>query len=194
MSLLWRKRTPIPARRPGGQHSAGSFLARLQAPSCPSPARFLHNALLDKPHQEYGLTVRGQPPMGTRLCVMCLCLGILSTVMACAVTPPAPPSPPMTPPVTAPSVAPSAVPPPETPAPADVPPVVVPLPSVRPPSTTGTRASDTYQPSPYERKMDEEEQQYRQQRAIQERAQEQRYRQWEQERERERDPRYEWMR
>jgi hypothetical protein len=42
--------------------------------------------------------------------------------------------------------------------------------------------------------MDEEEQQYQQQRAIQERAQAQRYRQWEQERALERDPRYEWMR
>jgi hypothetical protein len=42
--------------------------------------------------------------------------------------------------------------------------------------------------------MNEEEQQYRRQRGVQERAQEQKYRQWEQERERERDPRYEWMR
>jgi len=42
--------------------------------------------------------------------------------------------------------------------------------------------------------MDEQEQQYRQQRGAQERAQEQRYQQWEQERARERDPRYEWMR
>ena len=48
--------------------------------------------------------------------------------------------------------------------------------------------------SPYERKMDEHEQQYRQQRGAQERTQEQRYQQWEQERARERDPRYEWMR
>jgi hypothetical protein len=46
----------------------------------------------------------------------------------------------------------------------------------------------------YERKMDEEEQQYRRQRAVQEREQEQRLRQWEQERARERDPRYEDMR
>jgi hypothetical protein len=53
---------------------------------------------------------------------------------------------------------------------------------------------DVYQPSPYEQKIDEEEQQYRQQRGAQERAQEQRYQQWEQERARERDPRYEWMR
>jgi hypothetical protein len=41
--------------------------------------------------------------------------------------------------------------------------------------------------------MDKEEQQYRQQRGAQERAQEQRYQQWQQERARERDPRYEWM-
>ncbi len=42
--------------------------------------------------------------------------------------------------------------------------------------------------------MDEEEQQYRRQRGVQERAQERRYQQWEQERARERDPHYEWMR
>jgi hypothetical protein len=53
---------------------------------------------------------------------------------------------------------------------------------------------DVSQPSPYEQKMDEEEQHYRQQRGAQECAQEQRYQQWEQERARERDPRYEWRR
>ena len=47
------------------------------------------------------------------------------------------------------------------------------------------QAPDLYHPSPYEQKMDEEEQQYRRQRGAQER---------EQERARERDPRYEWMR
>jgi radical SAM superfamily enzyme YgiQ (UPF0313 family) len=60
--------------------------------------------------------------------------------------------------------------------------------------------SDIYQSSPYEgsidyeRKMDEEERDYRQWRGAQEQAQEWRYQQWEQQRARERDPRYEWMR
>jgi hypothetical protein len=46
----------------------------------------------------------------------------------------------------------------------------------------------------YERKMDEEERDYRHWRGAQEQAQEWRSQQWEQERARERDPRYEWMR
>lgn len=128
--------------------------------------------------------------MVSRLRMLFLALGILSTVMGCATTPPpmaplratlAPPAPP-------------AVMPPATPSPADVPPAVPPLPYVPPPTTTGNRGPDVYQPSPYERKMDKEERDYRHQRGAQERAQEQRYQQWEQERARERDPRYEWMR
>ena len=43
----------------------------------------------------------------------------------------------------------------------------------------------------YEKKMDEEERTYRQQRSAQEREQELKYQQWEQERERARDPRWE---
>ena len=43
----------------------------------------------------------------------------------------------------------------------------------------------------YEKKMDEEERAYRQQRNAQEREQELKYQQWEQERERARDPRWE---
>ena len=58
----------------------------------------------------------------------------------------------------------------------------------------GTRRPDVYQPSPYERKMDEEELDYWRRRSAQEQEQEQRYQQWQQERARERDPRYEWMR
>ena len=69
-----------------------------------------------------------------------------------------------------------------------------PLPYVPPPSMMGTSRPDTYQSSPYERKMDEEERDYRRRRSAQEQEQEQRYQQWQQERERERDPRYEWMR
>ncbi len=53
------------------------------------------------------------------------------------------------------------------------------------------RQPETYQPSPYERKMDEEERQYRIQRGEQERAQERRQQEWEQERERRQDPRWE---
>ena len=53
------------------------------------------------------------------------------------------------------------------------------------------RQPETYQPSPYEHKMDEEEQQYRIQRSEQERAQERRQQEWEQERERRQDPRWE---
>jgi hypothetical protein len=128
----------------------------------------------------------GSQLMVSRLRLLCLGLGILSTVMGCAATPP-PPVEPLR--ATLSPAAPSAVAPPVTPAPADVPPFVV-----SPPSTTGTRGPDTSQLSPYEHKMDEEEQQYRQQRGAQERQQEQRYQPWEQERARERDPRYEWMR
>ena len=54
--------------------------------------------------------------------------------------------------------------------------------------------SETYQPSLYEQRMDEEERAYRRQRSVQEHEQERRYQQWQQERERERDPHYEWMR
>jgi hypothetical protein len=125
--------------------------------------------------------------MVSRLRLLCLSLGILSTIMGCAATPP-----PMAPlRATLAPAAPAAVAPP---APADAPPVVAPLPYKPPPSTTDTNRPDVYQSSPYERKMDEEERAYRQQRSAQEQAQEQRYQQWQQERERERDPRYEWMR
>ena len=75
-----------------------------------------------------------------------------------------------------------------------VPPSTAPLPYAHPPYATGNRAPDVYQPSPYERKMNEEERDYRRRRSAQEQAQEQLYQQWQQERERERDPRYEWMR
>jgi hypothetical protein len=54
--------------------------------------------------------------------------------------------------------------------------------------------SDIYQPSPYEREMDEEELAYRTRHNVQEQEQEQRYQQWQQERAREQEPRYEWMR
>ena len=67
-------------------------------------------------------------------------------------------------------------------------------PSAPPPSLTGTGRPDGYPSSPYERKMDEEERDYRRRRSAQEQEQEQRYQQWQQERARERDPRYEWMR
>src|SRR6266511_4149152 len=53
------------------------------------------------------------------------------------------------------------------------------------------RQPETYQPSPYERKMDEEERQYRIQRNEQERAQERRQQEWEHEREQRQDPRWE---
>jgi hypothetical protein len=128
--------------------------------------------------------------MVSRLRLLCLGLGLLSTVTACAVT-----SPPMAPlRATLAPATPAAVAPPAPPPPADVPPAVVPLPYRHPPSATGTRESDTYQPSPYERKMDEEERDYRRRRSAQEQEQEQRYQQWQQEREREWEPRYEWTR
>jgi hypothetical protein len=110
--------------------------------------------------------------MVSRLRMMCLGLGILSTVMGCAATPPPPVAPPL----------------------ATLPPAVAPLPYVSPPDTTGTRRPDVYQSSPYERKTDEEEFDYRRRRSAQEQEQEQRYQQWQQERARERDPHYEWMR
>ena len=115
-----------------------------------------------------------------RLRVIFLGLGLLSTVNACVVATSA--------------VAPPALLPPAMPPPADVPPAVPLLPSTPPASATGTRGPDLDHPSPYEHKMDEEEQQYRRQRGAQEREQERAYQQWQQEREHERDPRYEWMR
>jgi hypothetical protein len=133
--------------------------------------------------------------MVSRLHILCLGLGVLSTVMGCTTTPP-----PMAPlRATLAPAAPAAIAPP-VPPPVDVPPVVVPPPPLHPPYSAGGRPSDIYQPSPYEgsrdyeRKMDEEERDYRQWHGAQEQAQEQRYQQWEQERARERDPRYEWMR
>ena len=57
-----------------------------------------------------------------------------------------------------------------------------------------TSRPDVSQSSPYERKMDEEEHDYRRRRSAQEQEQERRYQQWKQERARERDPRYAWMR
>jgi len=132
----------------------------------------------------------GIEPMVSRLRLLSLCLGILSTVMGCAATPP--PGAPLRA-ILAPA-APAAIAPPAMHTPADLPPAVAPLPSVLPPSPTGTSRSDVYHSSPYERQMDEEERQYRQQRGAQEQEQEQRYQQWQQGRERERDPRYEWMR
>jgi len=100
--------------------------------------------------------------MIARILVISLCLGILNTVIGCAVAPPTVPSP-----------------------------TVGPLPYAHLPYATGNRRPDISQPSPYEQKMDEEERQYRRQRDAQEREQERRYQQWEQERARERDPRYE---
>src|SRR5215471_1157409 len=132
----------------------------------------------------------GRQPMVSRLRLLGLCLGILSTVMGCAATPPPPMAPRR---ATLAPAAPAAVAPPAPPAPADAPPVVAPL-SVPPPSTTDTSRPDVYPSSPYERKLDEEERAYRRRRSAQEQAQEQRYQQWQQERERERGPRYAWMR
>src|SRR5262245_40334459 len=94
----------------------------------------------------------GRKPMVSRLSVMCLSLGILSTVMGCAATPP-----PMAPllAILAPA-APAAVAPPAPPAPADLPPAdappaVDPLPYKQPPSTSDRSRPDVYQSSPYER-------------------------------------------
>ena len=118
-----------------------------------------------------------------------LSLGMLSTVLGCVAPPPAAPLR-----ATLAPAASRAVAPPGLPAPADRPPAVVPLPYRHPPSVTSTSRPDVYQSSPYERKMDEEERDYRQRRRVQEQEQEQKYQQWQQERARERDPRYEWMR
>ena len=129
--------------------------------------------------------------MVSRLRMICFGLGILSTVIGCAVAPPptvAPPS------LTSSPSLPSVIAPPATPPPLAVPPIVTPPPYIHPPSTRGNWEPDTYQSSPYEQKMDEEELEYRRRRSAQEQEQEQRYQQWEQERARERDPRYEWMR
>ena len=140
-------------------------------------------------------TRKGVRPMVSRLRMMCLGLGILSTVIACAVAPPAMPPPTVAPPPVILSPAtPSPAAPPATPPPADLPQAVAPPLYIHLPSTTGNRGPDTSQRSPYERKMDEEELEYRRQRSAKEREQELQHQQWEQERARERDPRYEWMR
>src|SRR5438105_3481355 len=99
-------------------------------------------------------TQKGVQPMIARLRVVCLGLGLLSTVMACAGTPPAMPPPSAAPPVVAPP--PPMAPPADVP-PAVAPPAVAPLPYVYPPYSAGDRRPDTSQPSPYEQKMDEEE-------------------------------------
>src|SRR5215468_1855154 len=78
-------------------------------------------------------TRQGVRPMVSRRHIMCLGLGILSTVMACAVTPPATPPPPMMPPPAAaptPVAPPPTVAPPVPPAPFVVPPAVTPPPSL----------------------------------------------------------------
>jgi hypothetical protein len=142
----------------------------------------------------------GRQPLVSRLRLLGLSFGILSTVMGCAVTPP-----PMAPlRATLAPVAPSAIAPPVPPPvdvpPFDVPPIVLPPPPIHPPYSAGGRTSDSYKSSPYkgstdyERKMDEEERDYRQWRGAQEQEQERRSQQWEQQRAWERDPRYEWMR
>ena len=96
--------------------------------------------------------------MVSRLRLLCLGLGILSTVMGCAATPP-----PMAPlRATLAPAAPSAVAPPA--------PLLLqtprlqwpPCPMHLLPLLTGTGRPDVYQSSPYERKMDEEERDYRQ--------------------------------
>ena len=131
----------------------------------------------------------GKRSMVSRLRILCLGVGILGTVMGCAAMPP-----PMAPlRATLAPAAPAAAAPPAPPAPSDLP-IVVPSPYIHTPYTAGDRRPDTYQSSPYERKMDEEERDYRRRRSAQEQEQERSYQQWQQERERERDPRYEWMR
>src|SRR5687767_11466674 len=77
-------------------------------------------------------TQEGVRRMVSHLCVLCLGLGMLSTVMGCAVTPP-PPMAPLR--ATLPPVAPSAVTPPVLPPPADLPPAVIPPPYIHPPYT-----------------------------------------------------------
>src|SRR5262245_18187808 len=121
--------------------------------------------------------------------MMCLGLGILSTVMACAVTPhamtpPATPPPEAPPPVTAPLLpgtpspaAPEAVTPPAPP-PSEVFPAVAPPavrtspPYIHPPSPTGNRGSDIDQVSPYGERMDEKVLEYRRRCSAQEQEQE----------------------
>src|SRR5262249_52327923 len=102
-------------------------------------------------------TQQGVRPMVSRRHIMRLGLGILSTVIGCAVAPPATPPPEAPPPAAAPTaVAPAAtVAPPATPPPSDIPPIVVPSPYIHSPYAAGDRRPDTYQPSPYEKKMDE---------------------------------------
>jgi len=126
--------------------------------------------------------------MVSRLRLLWLGLGIVSTVTRCATPPPVAPLR-----ATLAPAAPAAIAPP-VPSPVDVPPVVLPPPPLHPPYSARGRPSDTYQSSPYERKMDEEERDYRRRRSAQEQEQEQRSQQWQRERVRERDPRYEWMR
>src|SRR5919197_3237190 len=100
--------------------------------------------------------------MVSRLHILCLGLGILSTVMGCSTTPP----PMVLLRATLAPAAPSAIAPP-VPPPVDVPPVVLPPPPLHPPYSTGGRPSDIYKSSPYEgsidyeRKMDAEERDYR---------------------------------
>src|SRR5207244_2109424 len=83
----------------------------------------------------------GRQPMGARLRLLCLGLGILIITMGCAATPP--PLAPLR--ATLAPAAPAAVAPPATPAPADLPPVVAPLPSVPPPAMPDTSRPDVYQ-------------------------------------------------
>ena len=98
----------------------------------------------------------GAPTMVTRLGLICLCLGILSTVNGCYVDP--------------------------------SPSKNLPYYGVDMHPETSQGHSDG-QGRDYERQMDEQEQQYRRQRRLQERAPEPTYRQWEREQDRVRDPR-----
>ena len=128
--------------------------------------------------------------MVTRLRVIFLGVGMLSTVVGCAVAPPTMPPPVVMPPASAPPVGvpPAPVVPPRNVPPEVSPPVVAPRPYSFPPSATGHREIETYQPSPYERQIDEEVARYRQRRSEQEREQERAFQQWQQELERQRDP------
>ena len=94
--------------------------------------------------------------MVTRRGVLCLCLGILSTVTGCYVDP--------------------------------SPSNYFPYSGMDMYPETSQGHSDG-QGIDYERQMDEQEQQYRRQRRLQERAPEPAYREWEREQERVRDPR-----
>jgi hypothetical protein len=94
--------------------------------------------------------------MVTRRGLLCLCLGIVSTVTGCYADPP--------------------------------PPHYFPYSGVDVYPETSQEPSDG-QGIDYERQMDEQEQQYRRQRSLQERAPEPAYREWEREQERVRDPR-----